>query len=132
MDGNKSAAVPLTLFGRELLTLRQRYNISQSKLGRKVGIDHSNFSKYESSYSKIARIPTRRTVEGICKALDLDEISRDRLMLAAGYASSEQRAVVLLPDLRPLNIFLTDKSVSQRKKTHVLRAIDSMLEAVKE
>ncbi len=72
-------------FGGALKSLRETRRVSQSKLARKAGFDHSYVSRLESG----ARTPTRDAVEHLALALELDGIEHDELLVSAGYLPRE-------------------------------------------
>jgi transcriptional regulator with XRE-family HTH domain len=70
-----------TEFGTLLKQLRERNNVSQSKLAEHAKFDHSYVSRLESG----ARMPTRDAVDRLGEAMELDQQLRDSMLAAAGF-----------------------------------------------
>lgn len=70
-----------TEFGALLKSLREKRNVSQSKLAEKADFDHSYISRLESG----ARMPTREAVDRLAEAMDLLQPQTDSLLAAAGF-----------------------------------------------
>lgn len=70
-----------TEFGALLKNLREKRNVSQSKLAERADFDHSYVSRLESG----ARMPTREAVDRLGQALNLEEPQLDSLLAAAGF-----------------------------------------------
>jgi transcriptional regulator with XRE-family HTH domain len=68
-------------FGALLKTLREKRNVSQSKLAERADFDHSYVSRLESG----ARMPTREAVDRLGEALNLDQQQLDSMLAAAGF-----------------------------------------------
>ncbi len=72
-------------FGRVLKGFREERRVSQSKLAKRAGFDHSYVSRLESG----ARTPTRDAVEQLAGALELDGVQQDELLVSAGFLPRE-------------------------------------------
>jgi len=70
-----------TDFGALLKSLREKRNVSQSKLADAAEYDHSYISRLESG----ARMPTREAVDKIAGAMELLQPQKDSLLAAAGF-----------------------------------------------
>lgn len=73
---------PVDTFGGVLARYRLRGGLSRNELGKRTGVDASYVSRLESGERGA---PSRAVVEALARALDLGELARDRLLLAAGY-----------------------------------------------
>lgn len=82
-------------FGLELLRFRVRYEVSQAKLARLAGFDHSYISRLESG----KRRPTREALEAFVKAVKAKPEDRDTLFIAAGFLPSELSSLFPYPVL---------------------------------
>lgn len=69
-------------FADLLREYRERAGLSQVRLARLSGFDHSYLSRLERGH----RAPTRAAVLRLAKALGLQPVERDRLLMAAGVA----------------------------------------------
>jgi transcriptional regulator with XRE-family HTH domain len=78
-------ATPGVGFGRLLESHRRRLGLSQNELARRAAIDPAYVNRMESTRSLAPVLPSRRVVEAIAVALDLDENQSDELLVAAGY-----------------------------------------------
>lgn len=78
-----------TRFGVTLRRCRERANISQTKLARRAGYDHSHVGRMESG----DRAPSRPTVETLADALDLPPTARATLLASAGFLPDELAAL---------------------------------------
>lgn len=72
-------------FGCVLKGFRETRRVSQSKLAKRAGFDHSYVSRLESG----ARTPTREAVEQLANALELEGIQHDELLVSAGFLPRE-------------------------------------------
>jgi transcriptional regulator with XRE-family HTH domain len=72
-------------FGGVLKGVREARRVSQSKLAKRAGFDHSYVSRLESG----ARTPTREAVEQLATALELEGVQHDELLVAAGFLPRE-------------------------------------------
>ena len=70
-----------TDFGALLKSLREKRNVSQSKLAERAEFDHSYVSRLESG----ARMPTREAVDRLGEAMELPQQQLDSLLAAAGF-----------------------------------------------
>ncbi len=70
-----------TEFGALLKSLREKRNVSQSKLAERAEFDHSYVSRLESG----ARMPTREAVDRLGEAMELLQPQLDSLLAAAGF-----------------------------------------------
>jgi transcriptional regulator with XRE-family HTH domain len=70
-----------TEFGALLKSLREKRNVSQSKLAERAEFDHSYVSRLESG----ARMPTREAVDRLGEALALEQQQLDSMLAAAGF-----------------------------------------------
>lgn len=68
-------------FGDELRDMLQARSVTQNRLAKDAGLDHSYISRLVAGQ----RHPTRRVVLRIADALDADVQMRDRLLVAANY-----------------------------------------------
>ena len=73
----------MTTFADELQTIRMwiRPHVSQSRLAKAAGVDHSYISRLEDG----SRKPTREMVDRIATALSATPEERTRLMESAGF-----------------------------------------------
>lgn len=69
-------------FADLLRGFREQAGLSQSRLARIAGLDHTYLSRLENGQ----RIPTRRVVLKLAEALGVDPVKRDQLLVAAGLA----------------------------------------------
>lgn len=72
-------------FGSVLKGFREARRVSQSKLAKRAGFDHSYVSRLESG----ARTPTRDAVDQLAQALELAGVQHDELLVAAGFLPRE-------------------------------------------
>src|SRR5699024_11137132 len=72
-------------FGKALKGFREGRRVSQSKLAKRAGFDHSYVSRLESG----ARTPTRDAVELLAQALELSGVQHDELLVSAGFLPRE-------------------------------------------
>ena len=72
-------------FGGVLKGFREERRVSQSKLAKRAGFDHSYVSRLESG----ARTPTRDAVEQLADALELSGVQHDELLVSAGFLPRE-------------------------------------------
>lgn len=80
------------VFGHELKAARERAGLSQSKLARRAGFDHSYVSKLESA----DRDPSAESVRRLCDALGLEpeDALRDTMLTAAGFKPNSAAAML--------------------------------------
>lgn len=72
-------------FGELLTHYRVSHKISQSKLGKRAGLDRSYICKLENG----SRVPSRDTVDKLGEALQLSPEQRNNLLAAAGFLPPE-------------------------------------------
>jgi transcriptional regulator with XRE-family HTH domain len=95
-------------FAITLRNVREERGLSQSELGRIVGIHHTTICRWE----KGSRNPTRKMVNTIAKGLKCNNIEWTQLLVSAGYLSEEiEQLLVSYPVLQDLINFLSDESV---------------------
>jgi transcriptional regulator with XRE-family HTH domain len=86
-------------FSELLKHYRELHGISQSKLGELAGLDHSYISKLESNH----RNPDRSAVDKVARALNLSEVSTDKLLAGAGFLPRNANNLLETPELRYLS-----------------------------
>lgn len=82
-------------FGPTLKHYREKRGISQSRLAELAEFDHSHVSRLETG----ARMPTRDAVERLAKALCLDGPGVGAMLVAAGFAATDDPLVAEVRDL---------------------------------
>jgi transcriptional regulator with XRE-family HTH domain len=80
----------MALFGALLRAYRTERGLSQNQLAQKAGLTYSAISRLESGN----RLPKRKTVENLAKALELGPEEAEEFFKWAGYVR-EREAVVL-------------------------------------
>lgn len=109
----ETAPAPQTAGGLILKELRERRLVSQSKLAKRAGFDHSFVSRCESG----TRTPTRDAVDRFAAALDATPEDRARLMIAYGFLPDDPTAVMdTEPELARLYRALRSTTASDRAK----------------
>lgn len=97
-DGSRRGGAVTVTFGSLLARLRRAAGLTQMDLALTAGVStrHANFLERGRSQ------PSRTMVDRFCSALRVDERTRDRLLLAAGFApaSRADNARPADPDLR--------------------------------
>lgn len=78
-------SISLNTFGPTLKKHREARRVSQSKLAKRAGFDHSYVSRLESG----ARTPTRDAATRLGNALELESACRDELLASAGFLPGE-------------------------------------------
>ena len=119
MPSNPLATVPAaapatqTAGGLILKELRERRLVSQSKLAKRAGFDHSFVSRIESG----SRVPSREAVDRLADALTVLDHDRARLMIAYGFLPDDPAAVMdAEPELARLYRALRSTTASDRAK----------------
>lgn len=79
-------------FAETLWSFRWQRRLSQSKLARMAGFDHSYVSRMEAG----TRIPTREAVLRLATALELERDDRIELMAAAGFLDDSVPTYILV------------------------------------
>lgn len=115
MDGPDFAAM--------LTGFRERARMSQSRLARFAGFDHSYLSRLEAG----VRRPSRETVQRLSDVLELSKQERDELSAAAGFSA----AVALDPVVRDLSVFLADALVPEWVRESVRESVRLVVEVGK-
>ena len=119
MPSNPLAPVPAaapatqTAGGLILKAMREHVGMSQSKLAKRAGYEHSYISRLESG----TRVPSRDAVTRISRALWLTPEDRARLMIAYGFLPDDPTAVMdTEPELARLYRALRSTTASDRAK----------------
>lgn len=81
----------LAALGRHLGELRDARGLSMSKLGRRIGAKVSTISRLESG----ERLPSYEMITRVAAALELDDVARADLYVAAGYVPPDGLVVSL-------------------------------------
>jgi transcriptional regulator with XRE-family HTH domain len=81
----------VTTFPRILRDLREKHDMSQARLAKAIGVDHSYISRLESGQ----RRPSYDVVLAIASALGLDNEERKLLFASAGYLLPEEIEAIL-------------------------------------
>jgi transcriptional regulator with XRE-family HTH domain len=84
-------AAPQNPFPRILRDLREKHDMSQARLARVIGVDHSYISRLESGQ----RRPSYDTLLAISNALGLDNEERKILFASANYLLPEEIETIL-------------------------------------
>jgi len=78
-------------FPRILRELREKHDMSQARLARAIGVDHSYISRLESGQ----RRPSYDVILAIASALSLDTEERKLLFASANYLLPEEIEAIL-------------------------------------
>lgn len=81
LQADQEEKATTTLFGITLKRFREARRLSQSKLAKRAGFNHSYVSRLESG----ARTPTQEAVENLANALRLEGSESDELLVSAGF-----------------------------------------------
>jgi transcriptional regulator with XRE-family HTH domain len=84
-------AAPVSTFPRVLRDLREKHDMSQTRLAKAVGVDHSYISRLESGQ----RRPSYDILLAIASALGLATEERKLLFASAGYLLPEEIEAIL-------------------------------------
>jgi len=97
-----------TDLGALLKSLREKRDVSQSKLAERAGFDHSYISRLEGG----RRMPTRDAVHRLGEAMDLLQPQLDSLLAAAGYLPRDVSSLLSSePAIGEILDLLQDKTV---------------------
>ncbi len=112
-----------TEFGALLKSMREKRNVSQSKLAERADFDHSYVSRLESG----ARMPTREAVDRLGHALNLEQQQLDSMLAAAGFLPRDVSSLLSAePVIGEVLDLLQDEAVpseyrdSMRQMLHLL------------
>lgn len=93
-------------------SFRESKGVSQAKLARLVGCDHSYISRLESG----ERFPSAEMVDDFIKALQLDENEAVKLRVSSGYVGVENIIPHEESALLGINKLLTGNKISDEEK----------------
>ena len=103
--------------------MREKRNVSQSKLAERADFDHSYVSRLESG----ARMPTREAVDRLGHALNLEQQQLDSMLAAAGFLPRDVSSLLSAePVIGEVLDLLQDEAVpseyrdSMRQMLHLL------------
>lgn len=105
-------------FAELLRWYRERTGVSQARLARLVGVDHSYVSRLERG----ERRPSRDLVVRIADALSLPAADASALLSSAGFSPS-----VLDPEVEALVLLLSDRMVPEEVRSGLRQAIRSAI-----
>ena len=112
-------------FGSLLKTLRERHNVSQSKLAERADFDHSYVSRLESG----ARMPTREAVDRLGTAMGLDHGALDALLASAGFLPKDVTSLLSNePALGEVLEMLQDESVPTEYRENMRNMLRIMVQ----
>ncbi len=107
-------------FGRVLKRFREERRVSQSKLAKRAGFDHSYVSRLESA----ARTPTRDAVEQLAEALELTGVEHDELLVAAGFLPREISSLLAgEPEITEVLNLLQNSEVPEEYRTSMRQVL---------
>jgi len=113
--------IPITTFGVELRRSRERRALSQSKLAKLAGLDHSYVSRIEAG----DRNPSKAAVLLLASAMRCEQAEQDGLLVAARYLPGEWEQ--LSDDVLRLNTVLTDDQLPLAYRQSVRDQIRALL-----
>ena len=116
------AAMPedRTEFGPLLKQFRETRRVSQSKLAKRAGFDHSYVSRLESG----ARTPTREAIEQLANALELDGVLHDELLASAGYLPRQVSSLLAgEPEVSEVLSLLQNASMPEAYRTSMRQVL---------
>lgn len=105
-------------FAELLRWYRERTGVSQARLARLVGVDHSYVSRLERG----ERRPSRDLVVRKADALSLPAADASALLSSAGFSPS-----VLDPEVEALVLLLSDRMVPEEVRSGLRQAIRSAI-----
>jgi transcriptional regulator with XRE-family HTH domain len=112
-------------FGRVLKGFREERRVSQSKLAKRAGFDHSYVSRLESA----ARTPTRDAVEQLAEALELSGVEHDELLVAAGFLPREISSLLAgEPEITEVLNLLQNSDVPEEYRTSMRQVLRVLAE----
>ncbi|HET6600253.1 MAG TPA: helix-turn-helix transcriptional regulator [Burkholderiaceae bacterium] len=104
--------------GVALRSLRTARRISQARLAQRCNCDHSYVSRVESG----DRTPTRDAVGAFARAMRLDGMERDQLLVAFGFAAENPAATIAgQPEVARLYDLMEQESIPPEIK-HIVKA----------
>jgi transcriptional regulator with XRE-family HTH domain len=107
-------------FGGALKAFRETRQVSQSKLAKRAGFDHSYVSRLESG----ARTPTREAVEQLAIALELDGVQHDELLVSAGFLPREVSSLLAgEPEITEVLGLLQNADVPEEYRTSMRQVL---------
>jgi transcriptional regulator with XRE-family HTH domain len=106
-------------FSRLLRELRTARGLSQWRLARAIGVDHSTVSRFERGQ----RRPRRLTVLKLARALELDRSTTLMLLASAGYVPVSFELDAGLDVLWELASLLTDARLSRASRERALERL---------
>jgi len=106
-------------FSQLLRELRTARGLTQLRLARAIGADHSTISRLESG----ERRPRRLTVLKLARALELDNSTRLRLLASAGYAPVSLELDADLDVLWELASLFADARLSRETRERALACL---------
>lgn len=113
----------MTSPGELLRQHRNHRGLSQTRLAENAGCEHSYLSRLETG----GRQPSRDTLEGIIRALDLDHEQADELRLAYGFRAASDLAVLAgEPELVRLALALRSSRLEPERADRLRAAIDNL------
>ena len=113
---------PLGSFSELLKELRESRGLSQNQLGRRCGMSHATVSRLESS----DRMPSRKMVCRLARAMSLDDIEFARLLAAAGFwptvAANERQFL-----LATLSRMVEDRRLDEAMRNQVTQKVGEIV-----
>lgn len=101
-----------------LKALRESRTMTQYRLAKTIGCDHSYISRME----KGNRIPHREFLPRLVRALRLNRDEADRIAVAFGYAPGSPTSMIGdQPEVARIHALMTDESIPNEIK-HIARA----------
>lgn len=107
-------------FAETLRRYRFRARLSQSRLARLAGFDHSYISRLESG----TRTPSRNTVIFLASKLGLNPVERDSLLASAGFMPGDaENLLASEPVIGQAFTVLQDATLSEEAKDDLRSSI---------
>jgi transcriptional regulator with XRE-family HTH domain len=114
----------LSDFATQLRAYRERGGLSQSALGRIIGLDASYISRIEAEERQA---PRREVIRHIAKALQLSFDEGNELLVAAGYAPVNLEDIFdIHPSMKLLADIIDNDSVPSDEKEFILRQLQQI------
>ncbi len=109
-------------FGLLLKELRESRGLSQSALGRRCGTSHATISRLESG----ERMPSRKLVSRLARAMALDQAEAARLFAVAGFwptvaCNSRQSLLAILSRL------LEDRKLDEATREQAVQRVSELV-----
>ncbi len=113
-------------FGLVLKSGRNNAKLSQGRLARRTGFDHSHVSRLESG----AREPSRDAVEILAEALELDQVQADRLRASAGFRGEGNTISHNETEMLALNALLENPNLSEEARARMRAVLSALVDMV--